>query len=179
MSTEDKHKLVVDEWFVLFNGAKAWQKYHPNANSRSASVEFHRMLTNPNILAYKQQKEKELLDASRVTHLESLKYLKSALYSDPTEIIGITAEDIKELPLGLKQLISELDIKQRVVANDEAVSIEVQTIKVKFFSKKDALEMINKNIGFYEKHNQQKATVIDTSGLSSEEKKVIAKLHAK
>ncbi len=163
METEDKHKLVVDEWFRNgYNGAKAWQSQYPESKIRSAAAEFVRMLTNVNISDYKKAKENELLEASRFTHLESLNYAKNAIYADVTDVIGLQADEIKELPLQLKQLISEVDIKQRVMLKEEGVEVVQEHIKIKFFNKKDALEMLNKNIGFYKEDNSQKGKLIST-----------------
>lgn len=152
-STFQKYCLVVDEWFVNgWNGTAAYQKYYPKASKATADVEFRRILEIPRIKEYVDKKQEEAKVVLGVEKHEVLKILRDWLYSDITELIGVSPEEIKKLPVEVRRLITEFEHTK--FTNESGTT---EKIKLKFMSKKDAAEMINKHIGFYEEHNKQKS----------------------
>ena len=152
-STFEKHKLVIDEYFVNgFNGTKAYQSVYPKASSETAAVEFNAILRIPNIKEYLDQKHKEAQEALRVTHEGILEELKNWAYSDITETISLSTEQVKALPPEIRRLITKYKKTTRVIGDNAAE----ETIELHFVSKEKAMEMIHKHVGFYELDNTKK-----------------------
>ena len=70
-STFEKYCLVVDEWFINgFNGTKAYQKFYPDSEYKSADASFREILEIPRIKEYKESKTEATSNKLQIT-LES------------------------------------------------------------------------------------------------------------
>ena len=155
-STFEKHKLVIDEYFVNgFNGTKAYQSVYSNASSESADPSFRDILEIPRNKEYLDQKHKEAQDALRVTHEGILEELRNWAYSDITQTISLTPREVEELPESVRRLITKFKKTTRRIGEE----MTEEAIELHFVSKERAMEMIHKHVGFYEKDNKQKANV--------------------
>ena len=155
--TFEKYKLVVDEWFVNgFNGTKAYQKYYPKASDETASTEFLSILRIPKIENYKKAKQGNAQKALRTSHEVLLQELENWAYSDITETLLLTPEQLKELPEEVRRLITKFETNTKTYIVDDRPVSET-TVKLWFVSKEKAMEMIHKPTGFYEKDNEQKS----------------------
>jgi hypothetical protein len=71
-STLEKHKRVIDAWFVNGrNGTKAYMSVYPDANTENAKVRFSEIVTNSNISDYITEKETTISAKLNIT-LESI-----------------------------------------------------------------------------------------------------------
>ena len=86
----------------------------------------------------------------QITSDDVLRRLKYWLESDITEILCLSPEKIKSLPLAFKQLITKIKHSKTTIEG-----IENETVEVTFVSKEKAMDWINRHIGFYEKDNKQ------------------------
>lgn len=161
-STFEKYKLVVDEWFVNgFNGTKAYQKYYPKASDETAKVEFSNILTIPNVSAYQKEKQDKAQLVLQTSHEALLRELRNWAFSDITETISLTPEQVKELPADIRRLINKFKhTKRNLTDKDGNVYETIDIIELWFVSKEKAMEMIHKHTGFYEADNKQKTTPI-------------------
>lgn len=160
-STFEKYKLVVDEWFVNgFNGTKAYQKYYPKSNEDVSAVEFNRILSIPKISDYQKQKQDKAQLALQTSHDVLLSELRNWAYSDITETLLLSPEQIKELPIEIRRLITKFKSTTRTYGDDPTTETIVE---LWFVSKEKAMEMIHKHTGFYEKDNEQKSIPINTT----------------
>ena len=76
-STLKKHRLLVDQWFINgFNGTNAYIKFYPNVSENTASVEFNRILKNPNILEYQESKMQKATAELNLTFTEQINRLE-------------------------------------------------------------------------------------------------------
>lgn len=158
--TLEKHKLVIDEWFVNgFNGTKAYQAVYPNAKDSSAASNFEKLLRITEIQAYIKEKKEEAKMRLRSSHDSVLDELENWAYSDITETLLLTPGQLKELPSQVRRLITRFESTTR--RYDEGYSETV--VKLWFVSKEKAMEMLNKHTGFYEKDNRQKTTEVNIS----------------
>lgn len=88
-----------------------------------------------------------------LTALDVLKELKNFAYSDITETILLTTDQIKELSPDIRRLITSYKkISKKYGENDE---FEEESVELRFVDKMKAFEMLNKHIGFYEVDNKQ------------------------
>lgn len=166
-----KYKLIIDKWFtVKFNGAEAYRAFYPNVKKDStAVVNFSRIKDYQEIKDYIKFKHEEASKVIEVTHEGILQELKNWIESDITETIGLSSEEIKDLPVELRRLIKDYkhNIYKKFDKEGDLIS-ETEVVELSFVSKERALEMINKHIGFYEADNKQKASVVNYEGLSKE-----------
>ena len=138
---------------------KRTKKYY-DVDDNVASSKFYELVRNSEIADYKRD---HLLNAQEVlgtSKVEILSELRNWLYSDITDTIGLSVEEIKNLPIQLKRQIIEFEHTETTFEGRTT-----SKIKLKFVSKKDAIEMINRHIGFNEKDNIQ-----SNSSLSPEER---------
>ena len=170
MSSDKKvRERIVDAWFENgFNAPSAWRTQYPNASRDSAKVDFCRMKKNDeHIKEYinkKFEENRKKLDAS---HERVLKELLNAIELDPTVTLGIDVEELKELPIEIKRLITRTKETRKDYFDNEGNLVNTETqIQLWFFSKEKAHEMIHKHIGFYEKDNMQKESEIDFNKIS-------------
>ena len=156
-STYKKYCLVIDEWFVNgFNGTKAYQSVYTESSSDSARTEFPKILAIPRVSEYKKKKQEEATEMLGTSHLEILNELKNWIYADITETIGLSASEVKKLPIEVRRLISSYKHTKKSIGEN----ITEEIIELKFISKEKALEIITKHIGFFEKHNEQKTGIV-------------------
>lgn len=75
--------------------------------------------------------------------------------SDITETINLTPDQVKELPLPVRKLITKYRHHKRFLKNGDLL----ESIELEFVSKERAVEMLSKHTGFFAKDNDQKTNV--------------------
>ena len=156
--TFEKYKAVIDQWFVNgFNGAEAYRTLYPKA--KRADDSFSKIQRIPEVKGYIKAKQNEAKKKLRSTHEVLLEELENWAYSDITETILLSPEQIKELPEEMRRLISKYKLTSKSYKDGDKVVIET-FVELSFVSKEKAMEMIHKHTGFYEKDNTQKSTNI-------------------
>lgn len=154
--TFEKYKAVVDQWFTNgFNGAEAYRTLYPKA--RRADDSFSKIQRIPEVAQYIKAKQDEAKKALRTTHAVLLEELENWAYSDITETLLLTPEQLKELPEEIRRLITRFESTTR---NYDDAGYSETVVKLWFVSKEKAMEMIHKHTGFYGKDNSQKSNVI-------------------
>ena len=174
--TFEKYKLIVDEYFINgFNGRKAWQKFNPKSSDETADVEFNRILSIPKVKGYYNNKHKDAQKVLRTSHEVLLQELENWAYSDITETLLLTPEQLKELPEEVRRLITKFETNTKTYIIDDRPVSET-TVKLWFVSKEKAMEMIHKHTGFYEKDNLQRNSHLTEAEREARIKELKAKL---
>lgn len=146
----DKQEMFCKEYLIDLNATQA--AIRVGYSVKTAEAQSSRLLTNVNI----QNRITELKE-SRSNRIEMnadgvLKELKNWVEGDYTDLMMLTAKQIKELAPEIRRLITGFKrTTRRIPGTDEE---EIQ-IEIKFIDKIKAMEMISKHIGFYEKDNSQ------------------------
>ena len=146
----DKQEMFCKEYLIDLNATQA--AIRVGYSVKTAEAQSSRLLTNVNI----QERITELKE-SRSNRIEMnadgvLKELKNWVEGDYTDLMMLTAKQIKELAPEIRRLITGFKrTTRRIPGTDEE---EIQ-IEIKFIDKIKAMEMISKHIGFYEKDNSQ------------------------
>lgn len=156
--TFSKYKLVIDEWFVNgFNGAKAYQKYYPKAKDKTAEQRFSKLSSIVKVSEYQKSKQGDAQNILRTSHEALLQELENWAYSDITQTLMLSPNQVKQLPDNIRRLITKFKHTQRKVRDKKGKVIEtIDTVELHFVDKTKAIEMINRHTGFYEKDNNQK-----------------------
>lgn len=156
-STYEKYCLIVDEWFVNgFNGTKAYQKFYPESKEDTCATEFLRILRIPKIKDYETDKQNKAKLALETSHDKLLEELRNWAYSDITETLMLSPEQVKKLPIEIRRLITKFKTTTRSYTVGDVINTET-VVELWFVSKERAMEMIHKHTGFYEKDNKDKA----------------------
>ncbi len=166
--TLEKYISVINEWFVNgFKGGLAYKKIYPNVSDRTAITNFSKIYAKEEIREYVKKKKEENAKKIDVTHEGILKELKGWLEADITQTIGLTPDEIKELPPLMRRAISKYKIKERTLRDVDGREFGKETyIEVVCIAKEKIIDMLNKHVGFYEVDNSQKVGQIDYSKLS-------------
>lgn len=154
-STFEKYKLVIDEYLVNgMNGTKAYQKFYTDSSEENAAVRFHDLVRNSKIQSYLKERQQDAQETLKITHQDVLKELYNWAYSDITETMLLSPEEVKELPENIRRLITKFKHTKKTIGSDDGAIYE-NVVELWFVSKEKAIDMINRHLGFYEKDNEQ------------------------
>jgi len=163
LGVNESHRAIIDEYYTNgFNGRKAVLSLNPELSVNSASVTFNHIFTHDKNRAYIQEKRQALRELTNIENEHILRELINWAYSDATQFICLTKEEVKELPSDIKRSIQSIKIKTRTYY-DKQIKEEVteEQLEIKMVDKTKAVEMINKHIGFYNEDNKQKGANIN------------------
>lgn len=165
----DKYKLMIDEYVSNgFNGSAAYKKFNPQASDRTAEVNFSLILSKTEVAGYLAERKKDAKHLLRTSHEALLEELERWAYSDLTEVMNLSPEQVKQLPPEVKRLITSFEKKTRILTD----GTRIETIKCTFVSKEKAMEMIHKHTGFYAEDNFQKNVELS----SAERQEILQKI---
>jgi len=160
-------QAIIDEYYVNgFIGYKAVLKHKPDITSAGASNYFNMISKKDSIKAYMQSKVEIMRAEAQIDVVQVLRELIQFSFSDITDYMGLTVEELKALPPDLRRCISQFKRKtSRYLPRGAKPGEEVEEtiIEIKLMDKVKTMEMINKHIGFYSEDNKQKGVKIDLS----------------
>lgn len=164
---QEEHKYILDEYFINgFNGVKAVQRSRPELNTHAANMVFQGISKAPASQEYILKKRHELRQAVNIEQEMILRELIQFAYSDATEYIGLTIEQVRELPNEIKRCIQSIKHRKKSYKDRQGQEVTEEVLEVRIVDKIKAIEMINKHIGFYSEDNKQKQIKVDISQLN-------------
>ena len=163
MNLTPKQKRFCEEYVLDLNGTQAAKR--AGYAESGARTEGARLLANANVMEYVAKLKEKASETLEISHQNLLKKLKNWLESDITVTLGLSREELKQLPLEVKQLITSYKHTSRTYQQGDT-PVKEDYVEMKFVSKEKAMEMIAKHIGFFEKDNEQKKP-LDFSKLSN------------
>lgn len=170
---KDLYKSIIDQYFI--NGFKGVQAVRSvkgqDYNYHSSASLFNTVMKHECTKEYIQSKRTELKKSTQTENENILRELLNFAYSDITDYVGMTGEELKTLPPDIRRCIQSITHKKKRYTNRSGEDIEEETMTVRLIDKTKAIEMINKHIGFYAEDNQQKKvninlTKVDTNTLN-------------
>lgn len=165
---KELYQSIIDQYFINgFNGVQAVRTVKgQDYNYNSAASLFNTVIKHPSTKTYIQSKSAEL---KRITNIQSENILRELInfaYSDITDYIGLTNEELKDLPPDTRRCIQTVVSKKKRYTNRLGEDVEEETMTVKLIDKIKAIDMIAKHIGFYEIDNKQNKTKINIERLN-------------
>jgi len=158
-------KLIIDEYYLNgFNRFKAVEKYRPEITGPSARTYYTVMAKLKDNRVYIAEKIERLRADTQISGVHVLRELINFSFSDITDYINLSASQLQDLPPDVRRCIHSFERKKvRYLPRgaEKGEEVEEETIKIKLFDKLNALEKINKHIGFYSEDNRQKAANIN------------------
>jgi phage terminase small subunit len=174
-ANDSAYKMFVDEFFVNgFNKVKAAMTVNPEQNYKAANVWANRVMKKPNVMEYIKAKNTALRASTHIDNVRILNELLSYAYSDITEFIGLSPEDIKSLPPQVRRTIQSYDTETTIYYDKELKTNVSQTkVKLKLKDSLKAIDMISRHIDFFNADNQSKQGAFDLTQATNEEMNVI------
>ena len=163
-----KHSEIIDEWFNNgYSGVKSVLSISGDGLSyHGASALFKLIMKAPQNQAYIEAKRNRLKAKADIKNEQVLRELVIWAYSDATDYIGLTIDQIKKLPPEVRRCIQSIKHNKKTFTMPSGVEVEEVNIEVKLIDKTKAIEAISKHIGFYEVDNKQKRTTINLNQLN-------------
>jgi len=153
---------IIEEY--LNNGHNKVQsvlKYRPDVHYNSCASIFKSIVERPEVASYLQQRHNEIKEAGEIKTLDVLHKLKTWLNSDPSKFIGLTPDQVKDLPPDVRQCIQAIDHKKKTYKDRQGKQVTEEQIKVTLVDKVKTMDMLNKHIGFYSEDNKQKGSNVN------------------
>lgn len=164
-SIKAEHEATINEYFRNgFKGAAAVQSVYNNS-IEVARVQWSKINTKPENAEFIKHKRASLKRRATIENLQIVRELILFAYSDAAAFIGLTPEQVKELPSDLTRTIQSFEAKKHTYTDRHGESHTEETIKIKLIDKLKAIDIINKHIGFYEVDNKQKAARVNINNL--------------
>ena len=134
-------------------------------------------MERPTVRSYMRLKQEVLTRETGVNHIRILNELLSFAYSDLTAYIGLTLEELRALPPGVRRCIQSIDVNEKSYLSPvtKGVVKEIST-KIKLVSKMAALDSISKHIDFHNADNVSKSGAVDLTKASNEQLNVVLEL---
>jgi|TARA_B100000497_G_scaffold29683_1_gene34696 phage terminase small subunit len=146
----DKQEMFCKEYLIDLNATQA--AIRAGYSKKTANEQAGRLLVNVSVQSKIYELKESRSNRIEMTSDGVLKELKNWVEGDYTDLMMLTAKQIKELAPEIRRLITGFKrTTRRIPGTDEE---EIQ-IEIKFIDKIKAMEMISKHIGFYEKDNSQ------------------------
>jgi hypothetical protein len=170
-------KLIIDEYFNNgFHKNKAVRKYRPNVTYNTASVIFNTIMKKPEIIKYVNYRREQIRSSLAIKEENVLLELMNWLRADATDFIGLTPDQLRDLPSEVRRCIQSVNYKETEFIDKNGNKKVTRHCEVKIIDKLRALEMINKHINFYEADNASKSRSIDLSKASPDQLNAILDL---
>ena len=185
----EKQKRFADEWLVDLNGTRAYKTAYPSVKKdETAKAAASRLLTNVNVKAYIQERQKEREKRTEITQDSVLHELALIAFAKASDYVRVVEKDaMVEVDGNMVPVLDEdgNQVKYRTVEpilTDELTEDQKKAIavikkgrdgfEIKPYSKIQALELLGKHLGmFTEKVEVKNTTPNAFEGLTTEELK--------
>lgn len=148
----DKQILFCKEYLIDLNATQA--AIRAKYSKHTANEQGAQNLAKLSIQQYIGELTKERNERVELKADDVLRELKNFAYSDITETLMLTADELKDLPPEVRRLITKFKRNTRTYVVGEETHTE-ETIELWFIDKVKVFDMLNKHIGFYEADNNQ------------------------
>lgn len=181
-----KQKLFCDEYLIDLNATRAYKAAGYSVKSdNAAGVEGYKLLRNPKIGLYINQRMKSREERTEITQDKVLKELAKIGFSDIKDYLEyktvqsvISTDEDGEPIIDYRQIVDVIDSKEVDTSIIQEVSISKDgTFKFKLYDKQKALVDIGKHLGMFVDKIEHSGNVNNPmEGLSTEDlKKLINK----
>ena len=171
---KQSHRDFAREYFLNgWNRVKAYMKVYPDSSYQAAAVSANEILKNPKIEQFINYLKEDLEKACNINKARNLIELSKIAYSSIAHLHNtwIERKEFEQLTEDQKSAIESIDTKTVTVNFDDQTK-EVEYVKIKLYSKTEAIKMINEMMGYKAADKiEHSGTIktVDLSQLSTEE----------
>ena len=173
----EEHFAIVDEYFN--NGYRqdlAVMTFRPHLTPSRATTVFGAIMKKEDVRDYVMDKRAHLRAKANIEPEQVIAELITWVYSDPTQFIGLTADEVKALPPETKRCIQSINHKKNSVEGKDGKVRIAEVWDIKLVDKNKAIEMLNKMLGFYALDNKQKGSNVNVENLNINELKLLQQI---
>ena len=147
-----KQKRFCQEYMKDLNGTQA--AIRAGYSKKTAKEIAAQNLSKLNIQEFIQKLQDKIKERNNITVDKLISELVNIYDINPADIYDKKGnlKPIQDLPENITRAIREIEVVERYSGK----SIQIQTRKIKFHNKLEAIEKLARHIGFYEKDNEQK-----------------------
>lgn len=147
----NKQEMFCQEYIKDLNATQA--AIRAGYSKKTAEVIGSENLIKPKVKERIQELKDKRVQRTKIDADYMTKTLQSWLEVDVTQLLSLTVEQIKSLPLEVRKMVQ--------AAKPTSIKTEDGQVlyDIKFVSKEKAAEMLSKHIGYFEKDNEQKITL--------------------
>lgn len=157
------HEEIIDTYYVNgFNGTKAVLTLKPELTYFTAAAFWQQIKNNKRNASYIENKRARLKASADIQNENVIRELIQWMYADATDYIGLSVEEIKQLPPDVRRCIGHIKVKKKTYF-DKSTNSEVveEYVEVKTQDKQKAAESLSKYLGLYEQDNRQKGSQVN------------------
>lgn len=170
---KQSHKDFAREYFVNgWNRVKAYMKVYPDSSYQAAAVSANEILKNPKINQYIDFLKSDLEKTCNINKARNLIELGKIAYSSIAYLHNtwIDRKDFESLTEDQKSAIESIDTKTETKVynrgGEDETDVEVKYVKIKLYSKSDAIKTINEMMGYKAADKIEHSGIIQTVDLS-------------
>jgi len=154
-----KQEKFCQQFLIDLNGTKAAER--SGYSKKTANEQAARLLANVSIQSAITKKRAEVMEKTQIEVERTLEELGVIGYADTEAIFGLNGEikPVSEWPKGLTKAIQSLDVQEIFSWEGKNKKTVGKIKKVRFWNKAQALEMMMKYDGLFEKDNRQKPEI--------------------
>jgi hypothetical protein len=173
----EQHFLIIDEYFNNgFNGSKAILKHRPGITEATSRSLFNTISKLDHVKAYIGEKRQQLRAQTNIEPEQVINELITWIYSDATDYISLTPQEVKSLPREARQCIQSIKHRKKTFYDPKGKPITEEVLEVRLTDKLKAVEILNKMLNNYELDNKGKAPNVNIGQLNVNELKVLANI---
>jgi len=171
---KQSHRDFAREYFINgWNRVQAYMKVYPDCEYKSASASATRLLEDVRISQFVNYLKEDLEKTCNINKARNLIELGKIAFTSIAHLHNtwIERKDFDELTDDQKAAIESIDTKTVTVNFDDQTK-EIEYVKIKLFSKTDAIKTINEMMGYKSADKiEHSGTIktVDLSQLSTEE----------
>lgn len=169
----DKDRMIVDEYMT--NGFKKGAAVTTVLGTPNPGY-FSVMMQKPAVKAYLSELQLQSQADAKITPSQLTNQFKNWAFSDATQFMMLTEEEMQELPFEIKSCIQSYEVIETTVELKSGGSKHIKRIKVKLVDKKGAMENLARHIGYYKADNDQKANVINLENMPKDDLMALAEI---
>lgn len=151
-------------YFETGNAVEAYRcAYGTQAQRSTVGPKAYRLLAEPKVRRRVQELRDRAAEDAVVSVAVVLQEVKRVALFDPRSIVGDNGMLLRldQMPADSAAAIASIEVEERYDGEGNNRRCTGRTAKLRFWNKVDALDKAMKQLGLYERSNQQKAGLLD------------------
>ena len=165
----DKQRAFVDEYLIDLNATRAYKAVYKSCKKdETARVNGSRLLTNANVAAYLNERQRELQQRTEITQDKVVRELAAIAFADIADYV-----QVKDYGgLSMVEITPTSEIPESKRAAIASIKQGNNGIEVKLHNKLDALDKLGRHLGMFKGDNTVDGDLLDDGFLDAMDSKL-------